>query len=142
MKEEKLFKIYYGEGENDYIRRYLKEEEIINGYLSETKAFEIFYSDMIMCNNYFNNCNYDEINELISNYNEEEDYYIEEYQVFIINIEYDEELTTKATKKMGNTLYYDNEKELYLTGITDLGTSRRIVPTQLKVEEVIESEDK
>ena len=136
MKEEKLFKIYYGEGENDYIRRYLKEEEIINGYLSETKAFEIFYSDMIMCNNYFNNCNYDEINELISNYNEEEDYYIEEYQVFIINIEYDEELTTKATKKMGNTLYYDNEKELYLTGITDLGTSRRLVPTNLKVEEV------
>ena len=136
MKEEKLFKIYYGEGENDYIRRYLKEEEIINGYLSETKAFEIFYSDMIMCNNYFNNCNYDEINELISNYNEEEDYYIEEYQVFIINIEYDEELTTKATKKMGNTLYYDNEKDLYLTGVTDLGTSRRLVPTNLKVEEV------
>ena len=140
MKEEKLYKIYYGEEENDYITRYLKEEEIINGYLSEGKAFEIFYSDMIMCNNYFKNCNYDEINELISNYDEEEDYYIEEFQIFIINIEYDEELTTKATKKMGNTLYYDNEKELYLTGITDLGTSRRLVPTRLKVEEVAANE--
>lgn len=136
MEEKKLFKIYYGENKEEYITRYLKEEEIINGYLSEAKAFEIFYTDMIMCNNYFKNCNYDEINELISNYDEEEDYYIEEYQVFIINIEYDEELTTKATKKMGNTLYYDNEKELYLTGITDLGTSRRLVPTNLKVEEV------
>ena len=136
MKEEKRFKIYYGEGKEDYITRYLKEEDIINGYLNESKAFEIFYSDMIMCNNYFNNCNYDEINELISNYDEEDDYYIEEYQVFIINIEYDEELTTKATKKMGNTLYYDNEKELYLTGITDLGTHRTYVSTDLKVEEV------
>lgn len=136
MKEEKLFRIYYGEEENDYITRYLKEEEIINGYLSEAKAFEIFYSDMIMCNNYFKNCNYDEINSIISNYDEEEDYYTEEFQIFIVNIEYDEELTTKATEKMGNTLYYDNEKELYLTGITDLGTSRRLVPTELKVEEV------
>lgn len=136
MEEKKLFRIYYGENKEEYITRYLKEEEIINGYLSETKAFEIFYSDMIMCNNYFKNCNYDEINELISNYDEEEDYYIEEYQVFIINIEYDEELTTKATKKMRNTLYYDNEKELYLTGVTDLGTSRRLIPTELKVEEV------
>lgn len=136
MEEKKLFRIYYGENKEEYITRYLKEEEIINGYLSETKAFEIFYSDMIMCNNYFKNCNYDEINKLISNYDEEEDYYIEEYQVFIINIEYDEELTTKATKKMRNTLYYDNEKELYLTGVTDLGTSRRLIPTELKVEEV------
>lgn len=140
MKEEKLFRIYYGEEENDYITRYLKEEEIINGYLSEAKAFEIFYSDMIMCNNYFKNCNYDEINELISNYDEENDYYTDEFQIFIINIDYDEEITTKATKKMGNTLYYDNEKDLYLTGITDLGTSRRLVPTELKVEEVIKNE--
>lgn len=140
MKEEKLYKIYYGENKEEYITRYLKEEEIINEYLSEAKAFEIFYSDMIMCNNYFKNCNYDEINELISNYDEEDDYYIEEFQIFIIDIEYDEELTTKATKKMGNTLYYDNEKELYLTGITDLGTSRRLVPTNLKVEEVATDE--
>ena len=36
---------------------------------------------------------------------------------------------------MGNTLYYDTENEIYLTGITDLGTSRTIVPTDLKVEE-------
>lgn len=136
MEKEKLYRIYYGENKEEYITRYLKEEEIINGYLSEAKAFEIFYSDMIMCNNYFKNCNYDEINELISNYDEEDDYYIEEYQIFIVNIEYDEDLTIKATEKMGNTLYYDNKNELYLTGITDLGTSRRIVPTNLKVEEV------
>lgn len=137
MKEEKLYKIYYGEEENDYITRYLKEEEIINGYLSEAKAFEIFYTDMIMCNNYLQN-NFDDLEELVSGYDEENDCYADEFQIFIINIDYDEDLTIKATEKMGNTLYYDNKNELYLTGITDLGTSRRLVPTGLKVEEVIE----
>lgn len=135
---EKLYKIYYGEEENDYIRRYLKEEDIINGYLSESKAFELFYTDMIMSNNYLRN-NYDNLEILISNYNEEEDYYTDEYQVFIIDIEYDEDITKMATEKMGNTLYYDTENEIYLTGITDLGTSRTIVPTNLKVVE--ESEE-
>ena len=135
---EKLYKIYYGDGENDYIRRYLKEEDIIDGYLTEAKAFDIFYNDMIMSNNYIQN-NYDNLEELISAYDEEEDYYTDEYQVFIIDIEYDEDITKMATEKMGNTFYYDNNNEIYLTGITDLGTSRRLVPTRLKVEE--ESEE-
>lgn len=135
---EKLYKIYYGEEENDYIKRYLKEEDIINGYLSEAKAFDLFYTDMIMCNSYLQN-NFDNLDELISAYNEEEDYYEDEYQVFIINIDYDEETTKKATEKMGNTLYYDFKNDLYLTGITDLGTSRTIVSTDLKVVE--ESEE-
>ena len=135
MKEEKLFKIYYGEEENDCITRYLKEEDIIDGYLSEAKAFDLFYTSMIMCNNYLQN-NYDNLDELVSGYDEENDCYADEFQIFIIDIEYDEDLTIKATEKMGNTLYYDNKNELYLTGITDLGTARRIVPTNLKVEEV------
>lgn len=132
MKEERLFKIYYGENENDYIMRQLKESDIINGYLSEAKAFDVFYSDMIICNDYLKN-NYNDI-EILTNY--EDDEYIEEYQTFIINIEYNEETTRQATEKMGNTLYYDTKLDLYLTGITDLGTSRTIVPTDLKVEEV------
>lgn len=132
MKKEKLYTIYYGDGENDTIRRYLKEEDVLNGYLSEAKAFDIFYQDMIMCNNYLQN-NYDNLDYIIDAYNEEEDYYIDEYQVFIINPEFDEEITKKATEKMGNTLYYDYKNEIYLTGITDLGTSRTIVPTDIKV---------
>lgn len=130
---EKLFKIYYGDNKEDYIKRYLKEEDIINGYLSEAKAFDIFFNDMIMCNNYLQK-NYENIEELISAYDEENDCYIDEYQHFIVNIDFDEEITKKAIEKMGNTFYYDNELELYITGITDLGTSRRIVPTNLKVE--------
>lgn len=136
MEKEKLFRIYYGEGQEDYIRRYLKESDIINGYLSEAKAFDLFYSAMIMSNNYLKNANYDELDEIISAYNEEEDYYTDEYQIFIIEPEFDEDITKMATEKMGNNLYYDNNNELYLTGITDLGTSRTIVPTDLRVEEV------
>lgn len=132
--KEKTYKIYYGDGQEDYIRRYLKQEEIINGRLSESKAFDIFYADMIMCNEYLKN-NYEDLDYLVNGYDEEEDYYVDEYQIFIINPWYDEEITIKATEKMGNTLYYDNKNELYITGITDLGTSRTIVPTDLKVEE-------
>lgn len=132
--KEKLYKIYYGEGEKDYIFGYLKDEDILNGYLSEAKAFDIFYGAMIMSNNYLkNNCN--NLDYIIDAYNEEDDFYKDEYQVFIIDLEYDEEITEKATKKMGNTLYYDNANEIYLTGVTDLGTSRTIVPTDIKVKE-------
>ena len=131
--EEKLYNIYYGEDKEDYIRRYLKEEDIIDGRLTEAKAFELFYSDMIMSNNYLQN-NYDNLDYIIDSYNEEEDYYVDEYQVFIIEPEFDEDITKKATEKMGNTLYYDYKNEIYLTGITDLGTSRTIVPTDIKVE--------
>ena len=137
-KLEKLYKIYYGENKEDYVVRYLKDNEIIEGNLTEAKAFEIFFSDMIMCNNYFKNNDFTSIDELISAYNEENDDYKDEYQLFIVNIEYEEDITIKAIEKMGNTFYYDNEKELYITGITDLGTSRTIVTTNLKVEEVAE----
>lgn len=135
MEKEKLYNIYYGENKDDYVRRYLKEEDIIDGYLSEAKAFEIFFSDMIMCNNYLRH-NYDALDELVSGYNEEEDYYQDEYQFFIVNIEYDEETTIEVVKKMGNTLYYDNNLDLYITGITDLGMSRRMIPTDLIVKVV------
>lgn len=136
MEKEKLYKIYYGEGDQDYLRRYLKEGDIIDGYLSESKAFDIFYDNMILCNNYFDNNDFCNIDYLIDPYDEKEDYYIDEYQIFIVDPTYNEEITTKATEKMRNTLYYDNEKDLYITGITDLGTSRTIVATDLKVEEV------
>jgi len=133
--EEKRYKIIYGENEEDYIVRYLKEEDIIDGYLSEAKAFNLFYDNMIMCNSYFEGSYFNGIDFLIDNYNEEEDYYIDEFQFFIIDSDFSEETLIKVTNKMGNTLYYDNDKDLYITGITDLGTSRTIVPTDIKVIE-------
>lgn len=136
MENEKLYKIYYGNNKEEYITRYLKDSDIINGYLSEAKAFDLFYDDMIMCNSYFENDDWCEIESLLSGYIEEEDCYVDEYQLFIIDFDFNEDVIIKATEKMGNTLYYDNEKGLYITGITDLGTSRTIVPTQIKVKEL------
>lgn len=130
---EKMYKIYYGENKNDYIISYLKDNDIIDGRLSEAKAFEIFFSDMIICNDYLKH-NYHNIDELISAYDEEDGYYMDEYQLFIVNIEYDEEITKKAVEKIGNTLYYDNNLALYITGVTDLGANRTMVPTNLMVE--------
>ena len=135
MKNKKLYKIYYGDNENEYIIRYLKENDVINGYLSESKAFELFYDNMIISNNYLEN-NYDNLEILINSYDYNEDYYIDEYQVFIIDSNFSENVLIKATEKMGNTLYYDFKNELYLTGITDLGMSRKLVPTDLKIKEV------
>lgn len=132
--KEKMYKIYYGEGENDYIRRYLKEEDILDGFLNESKAFDIFYDNMIMCNNYVSN-NYEQLAYIIDSYDEENDSYVDEYQVFIIEPAYNEDIIKMATEKMGNTLYYDYKNELYLTGITDLGTHRSYVSTDLKVIE-------
>lgn len=103
MEKEKMYKIYYGENENEYITRYLKESDIINGYLTEYKAFELFYSDMIMCNEYLQN-NYDNLDILVSGYNEEEDYYEDEYQVFIIDPEFDEEITENKYNKLEKKL--------------------------------------
>lgn len=133
--KEKLYKVYYSD--NDYIERYLKEGDIINGYLSEAKAFKLTFSDMILCNNYFKQDNiYDYIDDLVSSYDEDDDYYKDEYQFFIVNLEYDEDFTVKMVEKMGNTLYYDNRLDLYIMGVTDFGTGRNIVPTDIKVEEL------
>ena len=139
-KTKKLYKIRYGTEKDDYIKRYLKEEEIIDGYLSESKAFDLFFSDMIMCNDYLKSKldNFDVIVDLVGAYDAETDDYKDEFQFFIVGLEYDEQLTIKAVKKMDNTLYYDSELDLYILGVTDFGTSRTIVPTDLEVYEVTE----
>ena len=134
---EKLYKIRYGVEKDDYITRYLKDNEIINGYLSESKAFDLFFDNMILCNDYLR-VRYNDIEEIISAYNEDEDCYKDEYQFFIVDLAFGEEITKKAVEKMGNTLYYDNELDLYITGITDLGTLRASVPADIEVYEVTE----
>ena len=134
---EKLYKIRYGAEKDDYITRYLKDNEIIDGYLSESKAFDLFFDNMILCNNYLQN-NYDNIEPIVDAYNEETEEYIDEYQIFIVDLAFDEEITKKAIEKMNNTLYYDNKLDLYIMGVCDFGTSRTIVSTDLEVYEVTE----
>ena len=134
---EKLYKIRYGTEKDDYITRYLKEDEIIDGYLSESKTFDLFFDNMILCNNYIKE-RYNNVASIVDAYDEESDYYKDEFQFFIVDLVFDEETTKKAVEKMDNTLYYDEELDLYILGVTDLGTSRRIVSTDLEVYEVTE----
>lgn len=131
--KEKLYKIYFGDSQDDYINRYLKDEEIINGYLSESKAFDLFFDNMILCNDYLK-YHHNNISYLVDAYDEESDYYKDEFQFFIVDLAFDEDLSIKAVKKMDNTLYYDEELDLYILGVTDWGTSRTIVSTNIKVE--------
>ena len=134
---EKLYKIRYGVEKDDYITRYLKDEHIIDGFLSESKAFDEFFTSMILCNDYIKT-RYENIEPIVDAYNEELDEYADEFQFFIVDLAFGEEITKKAVEKMGNTLYYDNELDLYITGITDLGTLRTSVPTDIEVYEVTE----
>ena len=67
---------------------------------------------------------------------DDESYITVETFIIDFNFNYDENDIVKIIKKMENTLYYDNELALYIMGITDLGTSRTLVPTNMKVEEV------
>lgn len=131
MEIEKRCRIYYND--DDSVVRYLKDSDIIDGHLTEAGAFKIFYNGMILSNNYIKN-NYEHVMLLTAE--DEDDGYPEEYQYFLVDPCYDEDVTIKATKNIGNTLYYDDENEIYITGITDLGMSRDLIPTNIKVEEV------
>lgn len=133
MKNEKKYNIYYGNDKNEYITRYLPDTSMINGYLTEAAAFDLFFDNMIMCNDYLK-YRYDNIEPLIDAYDEKSDEYIDEYQFFIVDPMFEEDITINAIKKMGNTLYYDNDLNLYIMGVTDLGTSRTIVFTDIKTE--------
>lgn len=138
MEKEKLFKAVYGEGEYDYF--ILSDNELNNyekeqGYLSESTLFKIAFNDMVLSNNILKILNYDDIEEIISAYNEDEDCYEDEYQLFIVDFNYDEEQIQKMMEKSKNTLYYSNELGNYIIGVTDLGTSRDYVLTDIKIVE-------
>ena len=134
---EKLYKIRYGTEKDDYITRYLKDNQIIDGYLSECKAFDLFFDNMILCNDYLK-YHHDNINYLVDSYNEEEDCYKDEFQFFIVDLAFGEDLTIKAIERMGNTLYFDEDLSLYIMGVCDFGTPRSGVSTDLEVYEVTE----
>lgn len=129
MNNEKFYKIFYGENTNDYVARNLTWDDMKTGFLTESKAFDVFFDGMILCNDYFKVCGFEEVDILTDN----ED--VEEYQLFIVDLAYSEDVTIKATQKMGNTLYYDNKLGLYLLGVTDLGMSRNLITTNLEVKE-------
>ena len=135
---KRLFKTIYGNGEYDYFvfsENELNDYEKKQGYLSEATLFKRAFSDMILSNNILKVINYDELEEILPSYDEENDKYKDEYQLFIVDLKYDEEQTKKMMEKAGNTFYYSNELDNYIIGVCDLGTSRDYVLTDIKIEE-------
>ena len=137
---EKRYKAIWGKGEYDYFY-YTAEElgdyEKEKGYLSELSCFRWVFNDMVLSNEILKLlCETGKyVEELVSGYDEKNDYYIDEYQFFIVDSKYDEESLIKIVKLMGNTLYYSEDLNNYIMGVTDLGTSRDYVLTDIKLEE-------
>ena len=127
MKEENIFisalKNYIGE----------EKEKISYGTLTS-----FIFTDMILCNNiekYSNNW-YLELGE---DYDEENEEYIDIYQYYIVDVdswrlekykEYLEETNTKSDL----ILWYDNELDIYILGVSHCGTSWDYVSTNIEIK--------
>lgn len=122
----------------DYDIRLLKEKEqgqenALYGYLSYRDMIDYFTDGCLILNNNLINI---EINgdyaywelENGQDYDEENDYYLDVYQYYIID-ENDAERLKNNTHEL---IYYNNELDMYLLGVTHFGSSWRIVPSDFK----------
>ena len=98
---------------------------------------DFIFTDMILCNNivkYYENWDL----ELGDDYDEENEQYIDIYQYYIVDFdswrleEYKKYL--EETKKESDLiLWYDNELDIYILGVSHWGTSWSYVPTEIKI---------
>ena len=128
MKEENIFisalKNYIGEG----------KDSISYGTLTS-----FIFTDMILCNNiekYRDNW-YLELGE---EFNEEEEEYIDIYQYYIVDVdtwrlEKYKEYLQETNKPSDLILWYDNELDIYILGVSHCGTSWSYVPTNIEINE-------
>lgn len=122
---------------DNYIKAKANEKEgyYMNSNIVNYKTLvDFIFTDMIICNNiikYSNNWDL-ELSE------EEEEEYIDIYQYFIVDIDswrlekYKEYLQeTNASSDL--TLWYDNELDIYILGVSHCGTSWDYVSTNIKI---------
>lgn len=131
--EEKVkeMEMYEGKVFGKQVSDYGKE----HGYLDYRTLAEIV-GDMILCNNitelfYNDQLGYFEI-ENGTDYNEEEGYYEDIYQYYIIS-GYGAEILEKYTDEI---VYYNEKLDMYVWGITHFGTSWDYVLTDIKLVEM------
>ena len=120
MKEENKKKYIYDKDGND------------GDYASYQTMIDTYVSDMVMANDIISITQADGHEWELYNgedYIEEDDYYIDIYQYFIID-SYDAERLAENTNEI---IYYCKDLDLYVLGITHWGTSWSIVPTDLKI---------
>ena len=134
--KEKYYIARFGEGDYDYFRvkeSELNEEEKKTNKISELRAFHQAFDNMVLSNNILEVLNYNFESLVI--YDEDFEDYNEDYQLFIVDPVYSEEQTIEIVKKTGCHLYYNDELGNYILGVTDLGTSRDYVMTDIELEE-------
>lgn len=108
--------------------RYINEKDL-NTYERENERLSyknLFYNDdsLILCNNIANNW---EHLEQVSGF-DSEDEYAEIYQYYIINDD-----LAKRLIDINEIVYYHNELDIYILGVTHWGTSWDYVLTDLKL---------
>lgn len=117
----------------------ISEEEINNGYINYRTLATAF--DAVLCNDitklFFTEINgtYQEA-ELYNgtDYNEEEDYYYDIYQYYII----DNNGVSILEDNTDEIIYYLPELDIYVWGVTHLGTPWNGVNTNIKIKLEVE----
>ena len=123
----------------------LNEYEKEHNKISFKRLVDKLFSDMILCND-ITKIFYSEIGgkytepeiEIGTDYDEENDEYIEIYQYFIVDFSsWTYELITKYKEQFGKefVLYYIEELDLYVLGVTHFGTGWDYVLTNIEPSE-------
>ena len=114
--------------------RYIKENDL-NDYEKENKRLSyrnLFYRDdsLILCNNIANDFEYLELQNG-SDYDEDNDIYLDVYQYYII----DDDLANRLINNTDEIVYYHNRLDIYILGVTHYGTSWDYVLTDFELIE-------
>lgn len=134
------------------LKMYVKKEEL-NEYekehnkISFKKLVKKLFTDLILCNNitklFYNEMGgkYCEPEFIIGNdYDEENEIQVDVYQYFLVDFSsWTYDLIKKYSKQLGNefVLYYIEELDLYILGVTHLGTVWDYVLTDIEPTENI-----
>ena len=126
----------------------LNEYEKENNKVSFKRLVDRLFSDMILCNDitklFYNNLGGKYIEpefEIGNDYDEENDEYIDIFQYFIVDFPgYNYDTLKKYAKQLGNEfiLYYIEELDFYILGVTHFGTGWDYVLTDIEPTDNIE----
>lgn len=135
------------------LKMYIRDEKL-NDYEKENNRIsfktlvEKLFTDMVMCNDivkiFHSSINGDYIEpqlEIGSDYDEEDDVYLDVYQYFIVDFSsWTYELMQKYSEQFGKEfiLYYIDELGMYILGVTHFGTSWDYVLTDIEPSASIE----
>lgn len=125
MENKKIFRYFSKEKLNDY------EKE--KGFLSYANLFGED-TQLILCNEIVKQYEFLEL-EHGTDYDEENDTYIDIYQYYIID-DYTARLLKEYTQEI---IFYHNELDIYILGVTHFGTSWNYILTDIKLEKINEN---